>query len=369
MNNSLGEMFRITSFGESHGKCVGIVIDGCPSGLILSEDDIQPELDRRRPGQSQITTKRQEVDRVEILSGVFNGHTTGAPICMLIWNKDVDSSKYDLFKQVPRPGHADFTAHQKYGGFNDYRGGGRFSGRITASFVMAGAVAKKLLNEMLSVEIVAHTIEIGGLKARKIEDVEIIKKTVEKTPVRTADLEVAEKMIDLIIQTEKEGDSVGGIVECVATNVPIGLGEPVFSSLESDISKAIFSIPAVKGIEFGTGFGVSELKGSENNDAFIIEDGKILTKTNNSGGILGGISSGMPITFRVAIKPTPSIRNKQESVNILEIRETTIQIEGRHDPCLVPRAVPVIESMTAVVLVDHAIKYGLIPQIIKGDIS
>jgi len=368
MSNSLGEKFRITSFGESHGKCVGVVIDGCPSGLSLSEDDVQSELNKRRPGQSQITTKRQEEDQVEILSGIFNGYTTGAPICMLVWNKDVDSSKYELFRNVPRPGHADFTARQKYGGFNDYRGGGRFSGRITASFVMAGAVARKLLRDVLKVDITAYTIEIGGIKAKKIEDVKVIKKTVEKTPVRTADLEVAEKMIDLIIQTEKEGDSVGGIVECVATNVPIGLGEPVFSSLESDISKAIFSIPAVKGIEFGTGFGVSELKGSENNDAFIIEDGKILTKTNNSGGILGGISSGMPIIFRVAIKPTPSIRNKQDSVNILEIKETTIQIEGRHDPCLVPRAVPVIESMTAVVLVDHAIKYGLIPQIIKGDI-
>ena len=368
MSNSLGEKFRITSFGESHGKCVGVVIDGCPSGLSLSEDDVQSELNRRRPGQSQITTKRQEEDQVEILSGIFKGYTTGAPICMLVWNKDVDSSKYELFRNVPRPGHADFTARQKYGGFNDYRGGGRFSGRITASFVMAGAVARKLLRDVLKVDIAAYTIEIGGIKAKKIEDVEVIKKTVEKTPVRTADLEVAEKMIDLIIQTEKEGDSVGGIVECAATNVPIGLGEPIFSSLESDISKAIFSIPAVKGIEFGTGFGVSELKGSENNDAFIIEDGKILTKTNNSGGILGGISSGLPITFRVAIKPTPSIRNKQDSVNILEIKETTIQIEGRHDPCLVPRAVPVIESMTAVVLVDHAIKYGLIPQIIKGDI-
>jgi len=368
MSNSFGEKFRITSFGESHGKCVGVVIDGCPSGLSLSEDDVQSELNRRRPGQSQITTKRQEEDQVEILSGIFKGYTTGAPICMLVWNKDVDSSKYELFRNVPRPGHADFTARQKYGGFNDYRGGGRFSGRITASFVMAGAVARKLLRDVLKVDITAYTIEIGGIKAKKIEDVKVIKKTVEKTPVRTADLEVAEKMIDLIIQTEKEGDSVGGIVECVATNVPIGLGEPVFSSLESDISKAIFSIPAVKGIEFGTGFGVSELKGSENNDAFIIEDGKILTKTNNSGGILGGISSGMPIIFRVAIKPTPSIRNKQDSVNILEIKETTIQIEGRHDPCLVPRAVPVIESMTAVVLVDHAIKYGLIPQIIKGDI-
>jgi chorismate synthase len=369
MSNSLGERFRITSFGESHGKCVGVVIDGCPSGLPLSEDDIQPELNRRRPGQSQITTKRQEEDQVEILSGIFNGYTTGAPICMLVWNKDVDSSKYELFSSVPRPGHADFTARQKYGGFNDYRGGGRFSGRITASFVMAGAVARKLLRDVLKVDIAAYTIQIGGIKAKKIEDVEIIKKTVEKTPVRTADLDVAEKMIDLIIQSEKEGDSVGGIVQCVATNVPIGLGEPVFSSLESDISKAIFSIPAVKGIEFGKGFGVSELKGSENNDAFIMEDRKILSKTNNSGGILGGISSGMPITFRVAVKPTPSIRKKQDSVNILEKQETTIQIEGRHDPCLVPRAVPVIESMTAVVLVDHALKYGIMPQIIKGAIS
>ena len=369
MSNSIGEIFRITSFGESHGKCVGVVIDGCPSGLSLSEDDIQPELNRRRPGQSQITTKRHEEDQVEILSGVFNGYTTGAPICMLIWNKDVDSSKYELFRHVPRPGHSDFTAHQKYGGFNDYRGGGRFSGRITASFVMAGAVAKKLLQEVSEVGIVAHTIEIGGIKAKKIEDVKLIKENVEKTPIRTADLEIAEKMIGLIVQTEKEGDSLGGIIECIITNVPIGFGEPVFSSLESGISKAIFSIPAVKGIEFGVGFRVSEMKGSENNDVFILDNGRILTKTNNAGGILGGISTGMPITFRVAIKPTPSIRKKQESVNILEKKETEIQVEGRHDPCLVPRAIPVVESMTAIVLVDHAIRSGLIPPVIRGGIS
>ena len=369
MSNSLGKIFRITSFGESHGKCVGVVIDGCPSGLSLSEDNVQSELNRRRPGQSQITTKRQEEDQVEILSGIFNGYTTGAPICMLIWNKDVDSSKYELFRHVPRPGHADFTARHKYGRFNDYRGGGRFSGRITASFVMAGAVARKLLRDVLKIDIVAYTTGVGGLKAKKIEDVKLIKENVENTPIRTADLEIAEKMIELIVQAEKEGDSVGGIIECTATNVPIGLGEPVFSSLESDISKAIFSIPAVKGIEFGAGFRVSELKGSENNDAFILQDEKIRTKTNNAGGILGGISTGMPITFRVAIKPTPSIRKKQDSVNILEKKETTIQIEGRHDPCLVPRAVPVVESMTAIVLADHAIRYSLIPSVIKGVIS
>ncbi|WP_287586224.1 chorismate synthase [Candidatus Borrarchaeum sp.] len=365
MSNSLGEKFRITSFGESHGKCVGVVIDGCPSGLSLSEDDIQPELNRRRPGQSQITTKRQEEDQVEILSGVFNGYTTGAPICMLIWNKDVDSTKYELFRDVPRPGHADFTARQKYGGFNDYRGGGRFSGRITASFVMAGAVARKLLRDVLNVDITAHTIEIGGIKAKKIEDISLIKKNVEKTPIRTADLETAEKMIELVIQAENEGDSIGGIIECIVTNVPIGLGEPIFSSLESDISKAIFSIPAVKGIEFGAGFRVSRMKGSENNDKFTFKNGQILTKTNNAGGILGGISTGMPITFRIAIKPTASITKKQESVSISEKKETELQIEGRHDPCIVPRAVPVVESMTAMVLADHAIRYNVIPPVIR----
>ncbi|MFX1519491.1 MAG: chorismate synthase [Promethearchaeota archaeon] len=369
MSNSLGEKFRITSFGESHGKCVGVVIDGCPSGLSLSEDDIQPELNRRRPGQSQITTKRHEEDKVELLSGVFNGYTTGAPICMLIWNKDVDSSKYELFRHVPRPGHADFTARLKYGGFNDYRGGGRFSGRITASFVMAGAVARKLLRDVLKIDIVAYTIEVGGIKAKKIEDVKLIKKNVEKTPIRAADLEIAKKMIELIVQAEKEGDSVGGIIECTVINVPVGLGEPVFSSLESDISKAIFSIPAVKGIEFGAGFRGARLKGSENNDAFRIKEGTIVTKTNNSGGILGGISNGMPITFRVAIKPTPSIRKKQDSVNILEKKETTIQIKGRHDPCLVSRAVPVVESMIAIVLADHSMRCSLIPPVIKGVIS
>ncbi len=367
MSNSLGEKFRITSFGESHGKCVGVVIDGCPSGLSLSEDDVQSELNRRRPGQSQITTKRQEEDQVEILSGIFNGYTTGAPICLLVWNKDVDSSKYELFRNVPRPGHADFTARQKYGGFDDYRGGGRFSGRITASLVMAGAVAKKLLRDVLKVDIAAYTIEIGGIKAKKIEDISLITKNVEKTPIRTADLEIAEKMIEIIIKAEKEGDSVGGLIECTVTNVPIGLGEPVFSSLESDISKAIFSIPAVKGIEFGAGFRVSGMKGSENNDAFTFQNGKVVTKTNNAGGILGGISTGMPITFRIAIKPTASIRKKQESVRILDKKETELQIEGRHDPCIVPRAISIVESMTAVVLADHAIRYSLISPVIKGE--
>ena len=367
MSNSLGEIFKITSFGESHGKCVGVVIDGCPSGLSLSEADIQPELNRRRPGQSQITTKRHEEDQVKILSGVFNGYTTGAPICMLIWNKDVDSSKYEPFRHIPRPGHADFTASQKYGGFNDYRGGGRFSGRITASFVMAGAVAKKLLS-LLNIEILAHTVEITGIEAKKMSFDEI-KKNAEESIIRCADLETEKQMIAVIEKARDEGDSVGGVIEGVVLNVPVGLGEPVFDSLESDIAKALFSIPAVKGVEFGSGFRGARQKGSENNDVFQIKNGKIVTKTNNSGGILGGISNGMPITIRVAIKPTPSISKVQKTIDIRKMETTELRIEGRHDPCIVPRAVPVVDSMIAVVLADHALRDGLIPPVIKGGIS
>jgi len=363
MKNSFGKLFTVTSFGESHGRCVGVVIDGCPAGLPVSEGDIQRELDKRRPGTSTASTSRAEEDKVEILSGTFNGFTTGAPVCLLIWNKDVDSSEYEKTRYLLRPGHADYTAFVKYGGFNDFRGGGRFSGRITATFVMAGAIARKLLNHV-GIEVVAYTIEIGGIKARPRE-LDEVRKNIDRNPLRCADPEAAKEMLQAIEKAREEGDSVGGIIEGVALNVPVGLGEPVFDTLEGDLAKALFAIPAVKGVEFGSGFSAATKRGSENNDPFTIKDGRIITITNNAGGILGGISNGMPLVVRVAVKPTPSIARSQQTVNIQEMESATLEVRGRHDACIVPRAVPVVESMMAVTLCDFAMRAGIIPEVIK----
>jgi len=281
----------------------------------------------------------------------------------LIWNKDVDSSDYERMKFLPRPGHADYTAFMKYGGFNDFRGGGRFSGRITATFVMAGAISKKLLN-LISVEVLAHTIEIGGIKA-KLRGIDEIKENVDKNPLRCADLKAAEEMSRAIEKVKEEGDSLGGIIEGIALNVPVGLGEPVFDTLEGDLAKALFAIPAVKGVEFGSGFSAAGKRGSENNDPFTIKNGKIVTVTNNAGGILGGISNGMPIVVRVAIKPTSSIAKSQETVNLKTMESASLEVKGRHDVCIVPRAVAVVESMMEVTLCDFAMRAGLIPEVIK----
>ncbi len=362
MENSFGKLFTITSFGESHGRCVGVTIDGCPAGLPLTEEDIQREVDKRKPGASMAATRRVEEDKVEILSGVFNGHTTGAPISLLIWNKDIDSSEYEKMKFLPRPGHADYTAFIKYGGFNDFRGGGRFSGRITATFVMAGAVAKKLLN-LIGIEVLAHTIEIGGIKAQPKGLDEI--RQVDQNPLQCADLQAAKEMARVIEKARVEGDSVGGAIEGIALNMPVGLGEPIFDTLEGDLAKALFAIPAVKGVEFGSGFSGTAKRGSENNDPFTIKDGKIVTTTNNAGGILGGISNGMPIVLRVAVKPTSSIAKKQETVNIETMENASLEVKGRHDTCIVPRAVPVVESMMAVTLCDFAMRAGFIPEVIR----
>ncbi|MBA7606678.1 Chorismate synthase [subsurface metagenome] len=363
MENSFGKLFTITSFGESHGRCVGVIIDGCPAGLSLTGEDIQKEVDRRRPGTGVASTTRVEEDKVEILSGIFNEHTTGAPICLLVWNRDVDSSQYERIRFLPRPGHADYPAFVKYGGFNDFRGGGRFSGRITATFVMAGAVAKKLLN-LIGVEVLAHTTEIGGVKAQVIE-LDEIRGNVDKNPLKCADLEAAEDMTRVIEKARGEGDSVGGAIEGMALNVPVGLGEPVFDTLEGDLSKALFAIPAIKGVEFGSGFSTTGEKGSENNDPFTIKDGKIITTTNNAGGILGGISTGMTIVLRVAVKPTPSIARSQQTVDMGNMQNASLEVRGRHDACIVPRAVPVVESMMAITLCDFAMRAGLIPEVLK----
>jgi chorismate synthase len=359
----IGERFVAMSFGESHGRCVGIVVDGCPAGLPLNESDIQPLLDLRKPGQSMVTTQRKEEDRVEIISGIFNGHTTGAPICMLIWNKDSDSRPYEMIKNIPRPGHADYPAMVKYGGFSDYRGGGRFSGRLTATLVMAGAVAGKLLKKTLGIETVAYTTEIGTVKASNITPTNI--PTRYNNEVRCPDAAAAEKMKEAILQARKDGDSLGGVIECTTGSLPIGLGEPIFASLESDLSKALYSIPAVKAIEFGSGFAGSKRRGSENNDVYMIKNGKVVTKTNNAGGILGGLSNGMPLVIRVGFKPAASIAKTQETLDISRKSQASLEVPGRHDPCVVPRAPPVVEGVVSMVLADHAIRAGLIPPVLK----
>ncbi len=363
MNNSLGKLFTITSFGESHGKCVGVIVDGCPAGMSLNTTDIQKDLDRRRAIVSAVSTSRREKDKAEILSGIAGGFTTGAPLCLLIINEDIDSSAYEEILSKLRPGHADFTARLKYGGFNDWRGGGRFSGRITATFVMAGTVARKII-DTIGIEVFAHTVAIGGINAGPVP-YEAIRKKALKDQLFCADARASAKMMALIETTKKKGDSLGGIIEGIALNVPVGLGEPVFDNLDGELAKALLAIPAVKGVEFGAGFAAARMKGSENNDPFTIKDGKIITTTNNAGGILGGISSGMPVVVRVAIKPTASIALEQSTVDIEKMKKTTIKVGGRHDACIVPRAVPVVEAMMAVTLCDFAMRAGLIPRVLK----
>lgn len=360
--DSIGKEFIVTSFGESHGSCVGVVIEGCPAGIKLDIDKIQKDLDRRKPGANpEMSTVRNEEDRVEVISGVFNGTTTGAPICALVWNKDVVSTAYERRRFTPRPGHADYTAFVKYCGFEDYRGGGRFSARNTVGIVIAGSVAKQALG-LIGVEVLAHTTEIGGIVARQ-SGISEIRKNTESNEVRCADNESAKMMVDALKKAKKEGDSLGGVIEAVALNVPVGLGEPVFDNLDGDLSKALFAVPAVKAVEFGSGFAGARTRGSENNDAFRIEDGRVITTTNNSGGILGGISDGMPIVARVGFKPIASIPRRQETVNMKELKNTEIEVIGRFDPCPVPRAIPIVESVMAIVICDFALRSHLLPRV------
>lgn len=355
--NSFGEVFRITTWGESHGKAVGMVLDGCPAGLELCEADIQAELDRRRPGQSIVTSAREETDKIEILSGVFDGKTTGAPISMLVQNVDVDSSKYESLRYAPRPGHADFTYELKYG-IRDWRGGGRSAARETVARVAGGAIAKKLLKSQ-KIEILGHVIQIGGISVGGTT-LDQIRENVEQNIVRCADMETAERMLQHIKKVQANKDSVGGIVEIIALNVPAGVGEPVFDKLDADLAKALMSIGSVKGVEIGVGFGCATMRGSEMNDPFVLRKGIVMTDTNNAGGILGGISNGMPIVCRIAVKPTPSIERIQKTVDLAEKEEKEIQIKGRHDPCICPRIVPVAEAMVALVLADQMIRGGFI---------
>lgn len=346
--NTYGKIFRITTFGESHGIAVGVVIDGCPAGLEIDEIFIQKELDRRRPGQSAIVTQRKEADQIQIVSGVFEGKTTGMPITMLVWNEDAKSKDYSHIADKFRPSHADYTYQMKYG-FRDYRGGGRSSARETLARVAAGAVAKLILKK-LGIDIQAYVSQVGKLKLKKsYQDLDLT--LTETNDIRCPDAQMAEQMIEYIKEIRKQGDTVGGVVNCVCTNVPVGLGEPAFDKLHAELGKAMLSINAVKGFEYGSGFEGVEMLGSEHNDAFFVENDQIHTKTNHSGGIQGGISNGEDIYFRVAFKPVATIMQEQESVN--EQKESaTVTGKGRHDPCVVPRAVPIVEAMSALVLVD-----------------
>jgi len=362
-SNSIGKEFVVTCFGESHGRCVGAVIDGCPAGLPLAEEDLQIELDKRLPANREIVSARREKDVVEVLSGIYEGFTTGAPICALVWNKQVVSGDYDSIKDKPRPGHADYPARIKYMGFNDYRGGGRFSGRITVAFVIAGAVAKKLL-DVFGIEVLAYTTAIGNVELHATLSLGDVRENTYANSVRCPDPDVAKKMEETILSAKKEGDSVGGIVECVAFNLPVGVGEPIFDSLDADIAKMLFDVPAVKGVEFGVGFEAAKMRGSENNDPYVMCDDELDLLNNNAGGVLGGLSSGMPLVVRVAVKPTSSISKEQKTVDLSKMEETTIQVQGRHDPCIVPKAVPVVEASVAAVLVDQLIRGGFIPKVL-----
>jgi chorismate synthase len=350
MGDSFGHTFRITTWGESHGGGVGVVVDGCPSGLELTLDDIQTELDRRRPGQSKITTQRQESDTARLLSGVFEGRTTGTAISIMVHNQDARPQAYDHLKDVYRPSHADYTYDQKYG-FRNWQGGGRASARETIGRVAAGAIAKKLLQQLGGVETLAYVEQIHDLRTNR-NPADVTLAEIEANAVRCPDDALAEQMYQRIDEARKAGDSLGGIVRVHVRNVPPGLGEPVFDKLTADLAKAMMSLPATRGVEFGLGFDSVLLKGSEHNDSFAVQEGTVRTVTNRSGGMQGGISNGEPIEFRVAFKPTATINHAQETVT-REGETVELKAKGRHDPCVLPRAVPMVEAMVNLVLVDH----------------
>jgi chorismate synthase len=350
MFSTFGTIFRATTFGESHCRGVGVVVDGCPPRLPLTEEDIQPQLDRRRPGQSRLTTDREEADRVTILSGTENGITLGTPIALLIPNQDQRPVDYASLKQIPRPSHADYTYQIKYG-IRSSSGGGRASARETIGRVAAGAVAEKFLYERYGVEIVAWVSAVGAVKAIKVDLMTVDRAAVDLSDVRCPHAESAERMTAAIVQVKAVEDSLGGVIACVCRNVPAGLGEPVFGKAEALLAQAMLSIPATKGFEIGSGFAGARMRGSAHNDPFISKDGRLGTLTNRSGGVQGGITNGEPVVFRVAFKPPATIGQAQETVDF-EGQPATLEPGGRHDPCVVPRAVPIVESMAALVLAD-----------------
>jgi len=348
--NSFGKLFKISTWGESHGPALGVVIDGCPSGLNLRLSDIQTDLNKRKPGQSSITTSRKESDNIKIMSGVFRGKTTGTPISLIIENQNHSSKDYDKLEDAYRPSHADYTYDAKYG-FRDHQGGGRASARETTGRVAAGAIAKKILKSKAKIEIIAYIKQVHKIKS-KINAEKVTIKKVESNIIRCPDHTAAKKMIALIKKVKKSGDSVGGIIECIIKNVPIGLGSPVFDKLEAKLAHAMLSLPATKGFEIGSGFISTEMTGSKHNDPIIKIGKKVVTSSNNAGGVVGGISNGMNIVFRVAFKPTATIFKKQKTIT-KKGNATNLQMSGRHDPCVIPRAVPIIEAMAALVLVDE----------------
>jgi chorismate synthase len=354
MANTFGQLFRITTWGESHGGGVGVVVDGCPPRLKLTEADIQPDLDRRRPGQSKIVTPRKESDTVQILSGTFEGKTLGTPISMWVKNEDARPEAYSEMKTKFRPSHADYTYFAKFG-IRAWPGGGRTSARETIGRVAAGAIAKKILRERFGVEVLSYVKQVQRLIA-DVDPDKVRFKDIESNIVRCPDKAMAEKMIRLVEKIRKAGDSLGGIVEGVARGVPPGWGEPVFDRLEADLAKAMLSLPATKAFEIGSGFGGILLTGRQHNDPFRMRDGKVHTTSNRSGGIQGGISNGETIFFRVAFKPTATVMHEQDTVSV-DFKNTTLKGRGRHDPCVLPRAVPMVEAMTALVLVDHALRH------------
>lgn len=353
--NSLGRLYRWSLFGESHGAVVGVLVDGVPPGVAFSEADVQPALDRRRPAQSLLTTQRKEEDKVEILTGVKDGRTTGAPVLLLVRNSDTRSQDYSNLADTPRPGHSDYPARVKFKGANDARGGGMFSGRLTACTVMAGALARAILRES-AMDVAAHAVRVGRVAGAQALGVAAIRATVETNPVRTAFADLAKAMEDEVLSARSAGDSVGGVVECVVEGVPAGLGEPTADSVESLLAHALFAIPAVKGVEFGDGFALGTMRGSEARDPYAFTaEGAVTTKSNHNGGALGGITTGSPLRFRVAFKPTSSIPLNQETVNLATRESAQLKVKGRHDPCIVPRAVPVVEAVAWCVLADLAL--------------
>jgi chorismate synthase len=354
MANTFGNLFRITTWGESHGGGVGVVVDGCPPKIDITEADIQPDLDRRRPGQSKIVTPRKEMDRVEILSGIFNGKTLGTPISMMVRNEDQRPEAYTEMATKFRPSHADYTYQAKFG-IRAWQGGGRTSARETIGRVAAGAIAKKLLKQRYGVEVLAYVKQVQKISA-KVDQAKLSFADVESNIVRCPDSAAAEKMIELIEKMRGEGNTVGGIVEGIARGVPAGWGEPVFDRLEADLAKAMLSLPASKGFDIGSGFDSILLTGKEHNDPFRAKEGKVYTTSNRSGGIQGGISNGETIYFRVAFKPVATVMHEQDTVD-MDYQNTTLKARGRHDPCVLPRAVPMVEAMTALVLVDHALRH------------
>ncbi len=354
MGSTFGRIFQVTTYGESHGEALGCVVSNCPAGLELTEADIQPELDRRRPGQSRITTPRSEPDTVQILSGTFEGKTIGSPIAMAVYNTNAKEKDYSHFKDVYRPSHADYTYEAKYG-YRSHRGGGRSSARSTIGVVAAGAIAKKILAEKANVSIAAYVSQIYDLKLAdsfEIPPIATLRQSVESNDVRCPDGELAQKMAKLIQKTRQEGDSLGGIVDLIIEGAPAGLGDPVFDRLDALLAQAMLAIPATKGVQIGSGFEAPLMKGSEHNDLFYAEGGRVRTRTNFSGGIQGGISNGEPIFMRIAFKPTATISKEQASVD-KELNEVQLKVKGRHDPCVLPRAVPIAESFAALVLVDQ----------------